>query len=71
MAVDKTIFERAESFGLNVEQVVIPEHERAFKVYKGANPVFVGTEDAVREFLSTYVDSRPGLFEGSIIGYKE
>ena len=52
MAVDKTIFERAESFGLNVEQVVIPEHERAFKVYKGAKPVFVGTEVAVREFLS-------------------
>ena len=71
MTVDKTIFERAESYGLNVEQVVIPEHERAFKVYKGAKPVFVGTEDAVREFLSNYGNSRPGLFEGSMVGYKE
>ena len=68
---DKTIFEIADGFGLNVEHVLIPDHDRAFKVYKGVNPVFVGTEDAVREFLSTYGDSRPGLFEGSMIGYKE
>ena len=68
---DKTIFEIADGFGLNVEHVLIPDHDRAFKVYKGVNPVFVGTEDAVREFLSAYGDSRPGLFEGSMIGYKE
>jgi hypothetical protein len=67
----KTIFELAEGFGLGVEHVVIPDHDKAFKVYKGVNPVFVGTEDAVREFLSTYKDNRPGLFEGSMIGYKE
>ena len=68
---DKTIFEIADGFGLNVEHVLIPDHDRAFKVYKGVNPVFVGTEDAVREFLSAYGDNRPGLFEGSMIGYKE
>lgn len=45
--------------------------DRAFKVYKGVNPVFVGTEEALHEFLATYKDSRPGLFEGSMIGYKE
>jgi len=68
---DKTIFEIADGFGLNVEHVLIPDHDKAFKVYKGVNPVFVGTEEAVREFLSNYKDSRPGLFEGSMIGYKE
>ena len=68
---DKTIFEIADGFGLNVEHVLIPDHDKAFKVYKGVNPVFVGTEEAVREFLSTYVQDRPGLFEGSMIGYKE
>ena len=68
---DKTIFEIADGFGLNVEHVLIPDHDKAFKVYKGVNPVFVGTEEAVREFLSGYKDNRPGLFEGSMIGYKE
>jgi len=68
---DKTIFEIADGFGLSVEHVVIPEHDKAFKIYKGVNPVFVGTEDAVREFLATYEHDRPGLFQGSMIGYKE
>ena len=68
---DKSIFEIADGFGLNVEHVIIPEHDKAFKVYKGVNPVFVGTEEAVRDFLSSYKDNRPGLFEGSMIGYKE
>ena len=68
---EKTVFEVAEGFGLTIERVVIPDHEKAFKIYKGVNPVFVGTEDAVREFLSAYESNRPGLFEGSMIGYKE
>jgi len=68
---DKSIFEIADGFGLNVEHVIIPDHDKAFKVYKGVNPVFVGTEEAVRDFLSSYKDNRPGLFEGSMIGYKE
>ncbi|MEQ1763234.1 MAG: hypothetical protein ABL984_08830 [Pyrinomonadaceae bacterium] len=68
---EKTIFQLGDSFGLTIEHVVIPDHDKAFKVYKGVNPVFVGTEEAVREFLSSYKDSRPGLFEGSMIGYKE
>ena len=68
---EKTISDIAEDFGLTVEQVLIPDHDRAFKVYKGVKPVFVGTEEAVRHFLSTYESNRPGLFEGSMIGYKE
>ena len=67
----KTIFEIADAFGLNLEHVLIPDHDKAFKVYKGVNPVFVGTEEAVQEFLSTYQKDRPELFEGSMIGYKE
>lgn len=68
---DKTIFEIAEGYGLSVEHVIIPDHDRAFKIYKGVNQVFVGTEDAVREFLSTYEKNRPGLYDASMIGYKE
>lgn len=67
---NKTIFEIAEGFGLNIEHVIIPDHSKAYKVYKGVNPVFVGTDEAVREFLSTYDQNRPGLYEASIFGYK-
>jgi len=70
-AADKPIAHHAESLGLTVETVVIPDHDPALRVYKGANPIFVGTETAVREFLSDYERRRPGLFESSIIGYKE
>lgn len=48
---EKTVFEVAEGFVLTIERVVIPDHEKAFKIYKGINPIFVGTEDAVREIL--------------------
>ncbi len=68
---DKTIFETAEGFGLTIEHVIIPKHDKAFKVYKGVNPLFVGTEEAVREFLSSYKHDRPGLYESSMFGYKE
>lgn len=68
---DKTIFEIADGFGLTIEHVLIPDHDKAFKVYKGVNPVFVGTEDSVRGFLATYVETRPGLYEASMFGYKE
>ena len=67
----ETIFEMAESYGLSIDHVVIPDHDKAFKVYKGANPLFVGPEDAVREFLAAYEHDRPGLYEASMIGYKE
>lgn len=69
--VEKSIIAIAENFGLSVEIMPLPEHERAFRVYKGANPVFVGTEEAVRNFLSDYEKERPGLFEGSMYAYKE
>ena len=68
---EKTIFEIAQGFGLEIDHVVIPEHEKAFKLYKGVNPIFVGTEGAVRQFLSSYEENRPGLFEASIVNYKE
>lgn len=67
----ETIFEMADSYGLSIDHVVIPDHDKAFKVYKGANPLFVGTEDAVREFLAAYEQDRAGLYEASMIGYKE
>lgn len=68
---EKSIVEIADSFGLTVEAVIIPDHDRAFKVYKGAKQLFVGTEAAVRQFLTTYQKDRPGLYEGSMYGYKE
>lgn len=68
---EKSIVEIANSFGLTVETVIIPDHDRAFKVYKGAKQLFVGTEEATRQFFTTYENDRPGLYEGSIYGYKE
>lgn len=68
---EKTIIEIAESFGLTIEAKSIPEHEDAFHVYKGAKQMFIGTEDAVRIFFTDYEKERPGLYEGSIYGYKE
>jgi hypothetical protein len=71
MMKDKTIIDIAESYGLTVEAAIVHEHERAFRVYKGANQIFIGTEEAVREFLSNYEKTRPALFEESMINYKE
>ncbi|MEO8041772.1 MAG: hypothetical protein ABI646_04085 [Acidobacteriota bacterium] len=67
----KNISEIAEQFGLTIETVRLPDDKTAHKVYKGVNTVFVGSEDAVRTFLSTYETDRPGLFEGSMYGYME
>ena len=68
---NSTIFEIADGFGLHIEQVIIPDRGKAFKVYKGVNPVFVGTEEAVQAFLETYDRNRPGLYEASMFDYKE
>ncbi len=67
----KSISEIADGFGLTVETVVIPEHNDAFRIYKGAKQVFVGNEDTVRTYLADYEKNRPGLYEGSIYGYTE
>jgi hypothetical protein len=67
----KTIIDIAESYGLTVETAIIPDHEPAFRVRKGANQIFIGTEEAVREFLADYEKTRPAPFEGSMYGYKE
>lgn len=68
---EKSISELASGFGLTLESIFLPGHEKALKLYKGANQIFVGTEAAVREFLATYEDNRPGLYEASMYGYKE
>lgn len=68
---EKQISDIANGFGLTLETVYLPDNPNAIKVFKGANPIFVGTEEAVREFLSTYENSRPGLYEASMYGYKE
>lgn len=65
------IYQIAENFGLSIETVIIPNHQKAFRVLKGANQIFVGTEEAVLEFLGRYEKERPGLFEGSMYGYME
>ena len=49
----------ADGFGLSVESVSIPDHENAIRVYKGAHQIFIGTEEAVREFLATYKQDLP------------
>ena len=68
---EKTIVRIAEGFGLTVEAATVPEHDHAFRVFKGANQVFIGTEEAVRDFLNEYEKDRPALFEGSMYGYME
>ncbi|MBK9165180.1 MAG: hypothetical protein IPM21_14960 [Acidobacteria bacterium] len=65
------IDEVIEKLGLTVERVPISGHPNAVRVYKGAKQVFVGTEDAVRDFLVEYESNRPKPYEGSIVGYKE
>lgn len=65
------IIQIAEGFGLTIETVVLPESKKAFRVFKGANQIFIGTEEAVSEFLANYEKDRPGLFEGSMYGYME
>ena len=68
---ERSIVQIAEGFGLSVEAATIPEQDHAFRVFKGANQVFIGTESAVREFLNGYEKDRPALFEGSMYGYME
>lgn len=67
----RSINEIAESFGLTIEAMAIPENEKAFRVYKGAKQIFIGSEEAVRNFLGDYDRERPGLLEGSMYGYRE
>lgn len=68
----ETITEIAESFGFELEGVVGPsEDDRSFRVYKGANQVFTGTEEAVRSFFGRYEKERPGLFVESLYGYRD
>jgi hypothetical protein len=60
-----------DKLGLTVERSVLPGHPSAIRIYKGAKQIFIGTEDAVREFLADYEANRPKPYEGSIYGYKE
>ncbi|MEO6334272.1 MAG: hypothetical protein ABIO91_04745 [Pyrinomonadaceae bacterium] len=63
----KSISDIASSFGLTIE----PDSENKFRIYKGVNQIFSGDEAAVRDFFVAYENERPGLFEGSVYGYKE
>jgi hypothetical protein len=67
----KSISEIAEGFGLTVEPATGLENETGVRINKGVNSIFVGNEDAAREFLVAYEKNRPGLFEGSVYGYRE
>lgn len=60
-----------EKLGLTIERTALPGQTTAIRVYKGAKQIFIGTEDAVREFLVDYEANRPKPYEGSIYGYKE
>lgn len=63
----KSISEIAEGFGLTIE----PEADNSIRIYKGVNKVFIGSEEAARDFFLTYENERPRLFEGGVYGYKE
>ena len=67
----KSIFALAEGYGLALEAVLIPHPERAFRVYKGANQLFFGTEEAIRNFFIDYEKSRPDPYQGSMVNYRE
>ena len=67
----RSVREIAESLGLSIETLFIEDHENALRVYKGAKQVFVGTEEATRDFLSSYGKERPAPYAGSIYNYKE
>ncbi len=68
---DRTIEVLANGYGLTLEQVLIPDHGNAFKVYKGAALIFTGTEEAIKEFLLKYEKDRPEPYAGSMYEYKE
>ena len=68
---EKSIDQLAESYGLTLETAILAEHDKAFRVFKGANQVFIGTETAVLDFLNKYDKDRPSLLEGSMYGYRE
>lgn len=67
----RSIQDMAAPFGLTIEAMAIPENGSAFKVFKGAKQVFIGSEEAVRNFLGGYDKDRPALYEGSMYGYQE
>ena len=64
----RNISDVARDFGLTVEST---DGDPAFRIYKGVSQVFTGNEDAARIYLANYEKDRPGLFEGSMIGYRE
>lgn len=65
------IIETAEKFGLTVETTVVADQEKAIRIYKGANQIFSGNEEMARSFLANYHKDLPGLYEGSMYGYRE
>ena len=68
---NEAVIKAADRFGLTLEAIEIAGGEDAFKVYKGANQIFVGRPADIATFLVDYEKNLPGLYEGSIYGYKE
>jgi hypothetical protein len=64
----RSISDIAGEFGLTVEST---SDDPGFRIFKGVNQVFAGNENAARTYLANYEKDRPGLFEGSMIGYRE
>jgi len=69
--IQKSIADIAENFGLTIEVQAIPDHASAIRVFKGVNPIFVGTEEAVRDFLVTYEKELPKTVIKPARGLKE
>lgn len=70
IAMDK-VQTLTEKLGLTIERTALPGQTTAIRVYKGAKQIFIGTQEAVVEFLADYEANRPKPYEGSIYGYKE
>ena len=56
-----SIEQKASRYGLTLEILPLEDHDDAFRVYKGVNQIFIGTEAAVDEFLDRYEQERPKL----------
>lgn len=62
----KTVVEIGQEFGLTIEPITDDDNVTTYKICKGVNQVFAGTEGEARQFLSTYANERPPLFDGSV-----
>ncbi len=57
--MQKSVRDIADSFGLTIDVSPIPGHDAALRVYRGARQIFIGTDEAVRNFLDNYDPAAP------------